>query len=415
MAVVRPHHPSTMLSFIEARLRVIEVVGARPKLPQGERIEVGQGLGRVLAEQVVADRDYPPFDRATRDGFAVRARDLSAPPATLEIIGEIKAGDTFAGTVGAGQCVEIMTGAGVPPGADAVVMIEHTKPSKSRVVVDRAVEPWQNIVRRGSEARAGQILLERGTRLGYAELALAAQVGAQPLSTFARPRVAILSTGDEVVGIDEKPGPFQIRNGNSVSLAAQVALAGAIPVALGNAPDRIEDLRARIECGLDADVLVLSGGVSMGKYDLVEVVLRELGAEFFFKGVAIRPGRPAVFGACREKFVFGLPGNPVSTMVTFELFALAAIDLLSGAPPRPLPLLRAKLAAPVSQKAALTHFLPAQLDWSSGEPIVRELPWQGSGDLVALAQANCFLVVPPTRLAFAAGEWVEVLPRRDVL
>src|SRR5262249_19088094 len=353
-----PFHPTTMLSFIEARQKVIEVVGARRKLPPRERIEIGQALSRVLAEQVVADRDYPPFDRATRDGFAVRAGDLTPAPATLEIIGEIKAGDTFAGTVGAGQCVEIMTGAGVPPGADAVVMIEHTKPSKSRVLVERAVEPWQNIVRRGSEARAGQVLLQPGTRLGYAELALAAQVGAQPLPAYVRPRVAILSTGDEVVGLDEKPGPFQIRNGNSVSLVAQVALAGAVPVALGNAPDRMEELRARVERGLDADVLLLSGGVSMGKYDLVAAVLRALGAEFFFAGVAIRPGRPAVFCACREKFVFGLPGNPVSTMVTFELFGLPAIDLLSGAAPRPLPLLRARVARPLSQKAALTHFLP---------------------------------------------------------
>ena len=403
-----------MLSYTDARQKVIEVVTARRKLPPCEQVEVGQALGRVLAEQVIADRDYPPFERSTRDGFAFRARDVAGPGATLEILGEIKAGGTFSGTIGPRQCVQIMTGAGVPAGLDAVVMIEHTRPSKTRVVIDRSVEPGQNIVRRGSEARAGQVLLTPGTRLGYAELALAGQVGAHRLEVFARPRVAILSTGDEVVEIDKKPGPFQVRNGNSVSLAVQTELAGAVPVALGNAPDRTEELRARIERGLEADVLVLSGGVSMGKYDLVEVVLRELGAEFFFEGVAIRPGRPAVFGARREKFVFGLPGNPVSTMVTFELFVLPAIDLLGGAAPRPLPFLRARSAAPISQKAALTHFLPAQLTWSAGEPVVRELPWQGSGDIVALAQANCFLVVPETRLECAAGDWVDVLPRRDV-
>ncbi len=403
-----------MLSYTDARQKVIEVVTARRQLPPRERVEVGQALGRVLAEQVMADRDYPPFDRSTRDGFAVRARDVAAPGATLEILGEIKAGGTFSGTIGPGQCLQIMTGAGVPASFDAVVMIEHTQPSKSRVVIDRSVEPGQNIVRRGSEARAGQVLLTPGTRLGYAELALAGQVGAHRPEVFARPRVAILSTGDEVVEIDKKPGPFQVRNGNSVSLAVQTELAGAVPLPLGNAPDRIEELRARIERGLEADVLVLSGGVSMGKYDLVGVVLRELGAELFFEGVAIRPGRPAVFGARREKFVFGLPGNPVSTMVTFELFVLPAINLLSGAAPRPLPFLRAKSAAPVSQKAALTHFLPAQLTWSAGEPVVRELPWQGSGDIVALAQANCFLVVPENKLECAAGDWVDVLPRRDV-
>jgi len=404
-----------MLSYIDARQKVIEIVAARRKLLPRELVEVGQALGRVLAKQVAADRDYPPFDRSTRDGFAIRVADVPAPGTVLEIVGEIKAGGTFAGAVGPGQCVQIMTGAGVPAGLDAVVMIEHTKPSRTRVVIDRPVEPGQNIVRRGSEAQAGQVLLKPGTRLGYAELALAGQVGVHRLEVFARPRVAILSTGDEVVEIDERPGPFQVRNGNSVSLAAQTALGGAVPVPLGNARDQIGELRSRIERGLEADVLVLSGGVSMGKYDLVEVVLRELGAEFFFEGVAIRPGRPALFGACREKFVFGLPGNPVSTVVTFELFVLPAIDLLSGASPRPLPLLRAKSAAPVSQKAALTHFLPAQLTWAGGEPVVRELPWQGSGDIVALAQANCFLVVPPNKLEFGAGEWVDVLPRRDVL
>jgi len=283
---------------------------------------------------------------------------------------------------------------------------------------ERPVEPGQNIVARGSEARAGQTILLPGVRLGYAEMALLGQVGRHRAEVFRRPRVAILSTGDEVVSVDQVPGAFQIRNGNSISLAAQTALAGAEPVPLGNAPDRIEELRARIERGLREDVLVLSGGVSMGKYDLVETALRHLGAEIVFDAVAIRPGRPAVFGVCQGKLVFGLPGNPVSTIVTFELFVLPALDVLSGAAPRPLPLFRAKLAAPVKQKAALTHFLPAELTWAggapeSGAPTVQELPWQGSGDIVALAQANCFLVVPETRLEMAAGEWVDVLPRRD--
>jgi len=402
----------TLLSYEQARQEVIERVSARRQFPPRELVDLSEAYGRVLAEQVVADRDYPPFDRATRDGFAVRAPDLATRPATLEIVAEIKAGDAFTGTIGPGQCVQIMTGAAVPPGVDAVIMIEYTRPSKSRVTIERSVEPGQNIVRRGSEAKAGQALLAPGSRLGYAELALAAQVGKHRLSVFRRPAVAILSTGDEVVGVDQKPGPFQIRNSNGVSLATLAALAGAEPMQLGNAPDRIEELRTRIERGLEADVLVLSGGISMGKYDLVEVVLRELGAEFFFEGVAIRPGRPAVFGTSRGKFVFGLPGNPVSTMVTFELFVLPAVDLLSGAEPRPLALFRAKLAAPVRQTAALTHFLPARVEWAGGEPIVRELPWQGSGDIVTLAQANCFLVVPLAKPEFAAGECVDVLLRR---
>lgn len=402
-----------MLSFLDARAKVIEVVTSRRSTPARETLDVQQALGRILVEEVRADRAYPPFHRSTRDGFAVRCADLAKLPVTLEIIAEIKAGDAFSGKVGPGQCIQIMTGAAVPPGADAVVMIEHTKPAKTRVTFEHPVERQQNIVASGSEARAGQVLLVPGTRLGYAELAMAAQVGHHRVKVSARPRVAILSTGDEVVAVDQQPGPFQIRNSNSVSLAAQAALAGAEPVPLGNAPDREPELRALMEQGLQEDTLVLSGGVSMGKYDLVEVVLRRLDAEFFFDEVAIRPGRPAVFGWCRGKPVFGLPGNPVSTMVTFELFVVPAIDLLSGTEPRPLGLFRAKLAAAAKQKAPLTHFLPAQLTWSGGEPVVRELPWQGSGDIVALAQANCFLVVPETRLEMAAGEWVDVLPRRD--
>jgi molybdopterin molybdotransferase len=186
-------------------------------------------------------------------------------------------------------------------------------------------------------------------------------------------------------------------------------------VLLGNAPDRIEELRKMIERGLQEDALVLSGGVSMGKYDLVEEVLRGLGAEFFFDAVAIRPGRPAVFGICRGKPVFGLPGNPVSTMVTFELLAVPAIDILGGSEARHVPLLKAKLLKGVEQKAALTHFLPAVLDWASGEATVTELPWQGSGDIATLARGNCFLVVHQSKLKLDPGEWVDVLPRRGLL
>jgi molybdopterin molybdotransferase len=403
-----------MLSYQQARQKVIEVVGRFTRALAREEVALDAALGRVLAEKIVADRDYPPFDRSTRDGFALRASDAVASGARLERVGEIKAGDTFTGNVAQGQCVEIMTGAAVPAGADAVVMVEHTRREGERIVIDRAVERGQNIVPSGSEGKAGQTMLEQGTRLSYAELAMAAQVGHARVPVSRKPRVAILSTGDEVVAVDAAPGPFQIRNSNGVSLAAQVRLAGAEAVPLGNAPDRKLELRALIERGLDSDILVLSGGVSMGKYDLVEEVLRELGAEFHFDAVAIRPGRPAVFGTCRGKCVFGLPGNPVSTMVTFELFVVPAIDLLGGMQPRPLPFFRAKLAAPVKQKAELTHFLPAQLTWQGGEASLRELSWQGSGDIVAVSSANCFLVVGPDKLEYVAGESCDVLPRRGL-
>lgn len=377
-------------------------------------VSVWDALGLVLAQEVKTDREYPPFNRSTRDGYAVRSKEVK-PGAQLKCAGEIKAGDMVTDALAAGICVQIMTGAAVPAGADAVVMIEHTQREGDLVRFERAAQSGQNIVLRGSEARAGQAILTPGMRLGFAELALAAQVGATQLQCAKRPRVAILSTGDEVVLIDQQPGPFQIRNSNSVSLAAQVRIAGGEPVLLGNAADRVEDLGEKIERGLKEDALVLTGGVSMGKYDLVESVLKALGAEFFFDAVAIRPGKPAVFAICQGKPVFGLPGNPVSTMVTFQLFVTPAIDLLSGAEAHPLPLVQARLAEALNERPGLTHFLPARIEWHSAEPQVRALKWQGSGDIAALASANCFLVAPAEQEKIASGERVLVLLRKDVV
>ncbi len=403
-----------MLSYEQARNRLIEEIGKKKGPRATAVVSVWDALGLVLAQEVRTDREYPPFDRSTRDGYALRSKE-AGPGAQLKCVGEIKAGDTVREALAAGTCLQIMTGAAVPAGADAVVMIEHTTREGHLVRFERAVEPGQNIVPRGSEAAAGQSILTPGMRLGYAELALAAQVGGVRLECAQRPRVAILSTGDEVVLIDESPGEFQIRNSNSVSLAAQVRIAGGQPVVLGNAADRIEDLGEKIERGLKEDALVLSGGVSMGKYDLVESVLKAMGAEFFFDAVAIRPGRPAVFGMCQGKPVFGLPGNPVSTMVTFELFVAPAIDLLSGAEARALPLVEARLAEALRERPGLTHFLPARVEWRERAPEVKALRWQGSGDIAALSRANCFLVVPADREKIGIGETVSVLLRKDLV
>jgi molybdopterin molybdotransferase len=402
-----------MLSFTDARKKVIEIVTSMHPHPPVETVDLTRASGRVLAADLAADRDYPPFNRSTRDGFAVRSADLASPGATLQRIGEIKAGGHFDGAIAAGQCVQIMTGAPVPSDTDAVVMIEFSKldATGQRVTFERAASSGQNIVQRGSEAHAAEKLLSSGTRLGYAEMALAAQVGAAQVKTFVPPRVAILSTGDEVVDVSARPGPFEVRNGNGVALETLVAQAGAWPVQLGNAVDDVDVLRHAIEKGLQSDALILSGGVSMGKYDLVEKVLAGLGAEFFFDGVAIRPGRPAVFGRCQGKPVFGLPGNPVSTMVTFELFVVPALDLLSGAPARPLKICGARLAHPVKEKGALTHFLPSRVDWTDGEPVVGVMSWQGSGDTVTLARANALMVIPADRPEWQAGEWVGVIAR----
>jgi molybdopterin molybdotransferase len=403
-----------MLTYEQARNKVIEEVG-KSKGPRATQIvNVWDALGFVLAQEVKTDREYPPFDRSTRDGYAVRSKE-AVPGAGLKCVGEIKAGDTVSAALAAGTCLQIMTGAAVPAGADAVVMIEHTKREGDLVRFERAAQVGQNVVPRGREAAASQTILTPGMRLGYAELALAAQVGAVQLQCAKRPRVAVLSTGDEVVLVDETPGAFQIRNSNSVSLAAQVRIAGGEPVALGNAADRIEDLGEKIEKGLKEDALLLSGGVSMGKYDLVENALKAMGAEFFFDAVAIRPGKPAVFGMCQGKPVFGLPGNPVSTMVTFELFVAPAIDLLSGAEARALPLVWARLAEAMNEKSGLAHFLPARIEWRGQIPEVMPLKWQGSGDIAALSKANCFLVVPEDKERIEIGESVSVLLRKDVV
>jgi len=402
-----------MLTFEQARQQVISKVSKLNHATSTVNLSVWDAAGYVLAQDLIADRNYPPFDRATRDGYAVRASESTAD-ATSTCIGEIKAGDASTQPLEKGTCIQIMTGAPVPPEADAVVMIEYTSRDKNLIRFQQSATKGQNIVHAGSEAAKGQSLLSSGTRLGYAELGLAAQIGATQLRCAKKPRVAILSTGDEIVPIDASPGPFQIRNSNSVSLAAQVRDAGGEPVLLGNASDRIESLGDKIQLGLQEDLLVLSGGVSMGKYDLVEDVLKSLGAIFYFDAVAIRPGKPAVFAMCNEKPVFGLPGNPISTMVTFELFVVPAIDLLSGAPARPLPFLKAILAEAMKEKPGMTHFLPARVQFDSAEAYVKPLAWQGSGDTVTMAKANCFLVVGSDIQALAVGENVNVLMRTGV-
>src|SRR6267378_2705575 len=297
-----------VVSFEEAR-HLVEQHATSVCPGEVETIDLLAGLGRVLAEGILADRDSPPFARATRDGYAVRAADLAEVPARLDVVGEVKAGDwpePGVCSVGSGQAVGIMTGAPLPAGADAVVMVEYTsaideaaeKSAGKLVEVRRSVSRGENFVPRGAEARAGQLLLDRGRRLDHAGIAIAASVGKSRVQVFRKPRVAVLSTGDEVVEIDATPGPAQIRNSNSYSLAAQVQNAGGEAVRLAIAPDERGRLRTLIEEGLGCDLLLLTGGVSMGKYDLVEQVLGELKAEFYFTGAEIQPGRPVVFGSC---------------------------------------------------------------------------------------------------------------------
>jgi molybdopterin molybdotransferase len=406
-------NPLSILSFEDARHAVEQ--HANKVRPQGvEIVELLASAGRVLAEAIVADRDFPPFRRAMRDGYAVRAADLTALPAKLEVVGEIKAGaspEEMPAAIRELQAAAIMTGAPAPEGADAVVMVEYTSQSGDEVTITRGIASGDNIVPAGSEARQGEKLLDAGTRIDYRVIAIAASVGKSQLSLFRRPRVSIVATGDELVELREQPAPYQIRNSNTYSLAAQVQAAGGIPVLPGIARDDAGELRAAFQNAFQHDLVLLTGGVSMGKYDLVEQVLAELGAEFFFTGAQIQPGRPIVFGRALGRYFFGLPGNPISTMVTFELFVRPMLEALAGLRVEPLRFLHARLKSEVKTKTGLTRFLPGHLSGELQDVQVELAGWHGSGDVAAMGRANCYIVIPPDREKIAEGEWIPIMPR----
>jgi molybdopterin molybdotransferase len=374
--------------------------------------------GRVLAEAGNADRDHPPFDRSTRDGFAVRAADVAA--GSLKVVGQIRAGELWqGGALGRNEAVEIMTGAPIPADADAVVMVEHVERhgDEIRLMAVRSIRSGENIVPQGSEAKAGQAVMAPGTVIEGAEIALAAACGYTALRVFCRPRVAIVATGDELVELAATPGPQQIRNSNSYGLAELVARAGGEAVRLPIAPDKRVELEETVRVARGFDLMLLSGGVSMGKYDLVEEVLEAMGAEFFFTGVKMQPGKPVVFGRLPAEgnfpaqFFFGLPGNPVSTQVTFHCFVEPLLRAMGGAGVHGPRFVQATLTEDVAGKAGLMRVLPARLMADRVRPEVRLVGWQGSGDLAANARANCYAVLPPERERFAAGDLITVLLR----
>jgi molybdopterin molybdotransferase len=417
---------SSPLPWSQARALVTtEVARARGAArPRTEAVDLAEAAGRVLAVPVLADRDQPPFPRSTRDGFALRAVDLTSlaslspdAPVRLRVLGEVAAGASFAGTVGPGEAVEIMTGAPVPAGADAVVMIEYTtRPSSAEVVVTRGLAAGDNVVPRGSELAAGALAYPAGNPLDPAAIALLASLGCARPHVYARPRVAILGTGDELVPVEATPALAQIRDSNRHCLAASITRAGGEPLPLPLVPDdRVATERALDAAAAQADLVLITGGVSMGKYDHVEPALKTLAARVIFDAVAIRPGKPLVFGFLHGKPFFGLPGNPLSAQVTFELFARAALDLLAGRPSAaPLPFFGAQLASDHTQRAVpLTVFVPARFQRGAdvGPPRVAPVPSQGSGDLAAMAAADGFVVLEPGVGHVPSGSWVSVLPK----
>jgi molybdopterin molybdotransferase len=297
----------------------------------------------------------------------------------------------------------------MPAGADSVVMVEHTVRENGRVRIDGVAEPHQFINPQGCEARAREVVLHSGKRLDYTDIALLAAFGNAKVKVYRRPEVAIIATGDEIVEVHETPQEFQIRNSNAYSLAAQVTRAGGVAKVLPLARDTVEHTTSIVGQGLASDLLLLSGGVSAGKYDVVEEVLASFGATFYFDRVRIQPGQPLVFGRASGKFFFGLPGNPSSTMVTFEIFARAALELLGGQEEIALHMPYARLTREFHHRVGLTRFLPARLS-ADGEAVT-PVEWHGSGDVPALTRANAYLVADPDRGEYPKGEWIRVLPK----
>jgi molybdopterin molybdotransferase len=397
-----------LVKVAEAQAIVLEQT--RPLPPEMTALTPA-ALGLVLAEDIVSDLDMPPYDKAMMDGYAVRAADLPEGKGVLAVIEEVTAGQVPQVAVGPGQATRIMTGAPIPEGADAVVQIERTRPTGrgSVQVEDRPLKPGLNIMPRGREMRQGDTVLVAGARLRPQEFGILATVGRSSAWLRPAPRVAVLSTGDEVVEADVMPGPGQIRNGNGPMLTAQVRRAGGIPRYLGIARDRLESLRPLVKQGLEADVLVLSGGVSAGKLDLVPGVLRELGVAAHFHKVEMKPGKPVFFGTRDATLVFGLPGNPVSALVCFELFVRPGLRKLAGHDNPGPSLVTAALAEDFTYRTDRPTYHPARLEIGEGGWRVRPVPWYGSPDLRAVAAANAFVLFPVGDHQHRAGELFPVL------
>jgi molybdopterin molybdotransferase len=383
-----------MISVAEA----VQIVTAQTPPLEPERIFLADALGRVLAEDIVADSDLPPFDRAQMDGYAVRAADVANTPARLRIVGESAAGAGWDHEMKTGEAVRIMTGAPVPVGADAVQQVELTREVDSGAVVEilESVEAGRSIVKQAGEIKAGETVLRAGEDINAAMIATLASFGYEQVKVGSRPRVAVMATGSELVDVDRKPGKDQIRDSNNYTIAAYATLAGAIVKRWPLAGDDTEELKKQIKQAVEtSDVLITSGGVSMGVYDFMKPALKELGAQIFFERVALRPGKPTVFARLGETLVFGLPGNPVSVAATFNLFARTALRKMQGARQPGLIEETAVLARAVKGSGERESYLPAILRTDEkGTLLAEPLKWGGSSDFVAFARATALINVP---------------------
>ena len=395
-----------MLSYEEA-LR--ELLGNIPK-PNPICVPLREALGRVLAAPVVADLDLPPFKKSFVDGFAVRSQDVARVPVKLDVVGIIAAGDSSQPRIESGQAAQIMTGAAVPPGADAVQMVEKThRISESEVELLEPVGPADNVAAQGREVQIGETVLAQGRVVGPAAAGVLATFGQAEVKIYAAPRVVVIPTGNELVGVDEKPEFGQIRNSNAYALWAQCQRLGLDATVLPPVPDEPNQVRRAVREGLEYDLAIFTGGVSMGEYDYVPRVLAEEGVTIFFHKAAIKPGKPILVGRKNDHMIFGLPGNPVSAYVTFELFVRPAVRSWMGFKRPSLQKVSGELVADAKQKPGRKFFKQAMTVWRRGRFIVRPIETQGSADLVAFSSANSLLILEADVASLKAGQQVEVL------
>lgn len=385
------------------------VLAHTPVLPSDD-VDLSEAVGRVLAEDVRSDVEMPPFDRAAMDGYAVRARDVAQTPVTLRVVGQVRAGHVPDREVGAGEAIQIMTGAPVPSGADAVQPVEKTRAlADGRVEMLAAVEPAAHIAPRGSEGRIGDQVLRKGDTVDPAAMAVLAAVGKARVRVGRRPTVSVLVTGDELVDVWDTPTRGRIRNSNGPAVLAQARWAGADARSLGIVPDQADRIAEAVRAGFESDVLIVSGGVSEGAYDLVEDVLSRFDVGLLFTKVAIKPGAPLVFGRRGDRLVFGLPGNPVSAQVTFDVFVRAALLRMQGARVVSRPTVEVELLEAVRNKSGRQAHLPAQIRFEGGRFVARPLTSMGSADIVAHARANALVVLDAGRVRAEAGERAPAL------
>lgn len=398
----------------EALAEILRLVAAPTAAAQAP---LEESLGRVLARDVASDVDLPPFEKSAMDGFAVRSQDFEARAGAVRLrrIGESRAGAPYAGTLGPGECAEITTGAELPRGSDAVVMVEKTRTEGAEVELEDAPRPGQNVCHRGEDLRAGEVVLRGGTRLAAVELAVLAAVGCDPVPVFARPRVAILATGDELVPPSRRPGVGQIREGNSFFLAARARQAGAEVERIGIVPDDERELERIFRDALArSEVLITTGGVSMGRYDLVGTVLERCGVEAVFHKIAIKPGKPLWFGMRGASPVFALPGNPVSCLVGFEVLIRPALAKLEGEPEsRIVPALRRGRwsGGPTRENPREQHLPVRTIPGADGVVGLEPIRWSSSADIAGLTRADALALVPIGRV-LAPGELVGYRPLR---